>query len=314
MKLLTPMGRKQRVETVRFSPNAELLLSAGNGSWLDVWSLDTATAVSRHFETTSSYAWVINAAFVANGTAVIATCGVDGLKCHAIVPESPLRTASRVAQGSLWGLAITPDEHRIVTSTGCLFVDSPGKRGYEGWLRSENGEYRSDWFVERRGIGPPTFTPDGEHFVATETTEIDGRSVVTVVRREANTGQRLDGYPYPDTTRAGLLFSPTGELLVARSQMRLLIWTSGELSAAPKKLLNSNRKHFTDFAFHPSGSYLAATSNDATVKLYDTTTWEVARTFTWDIGRMRSVAFSPDGTLAAAGSDTGKVVVWDVDV
>jgi WD40 repeat protein len=50
------------------------------------------------------------------------------------------------------------------------------------------------------------------------------------------------------------------------------------------------------------------------VKLYDTSTWEVARTFTWDIGKMRSIAFSRDGALAAAGSDTGKVVVWDVDV
>jgi hypothetical protein len=29
---------------------------------------------------------------------------------------------------------------------------------------------------------------------------------------------------------------------------------------------------------------------------------------------MRSVAFSPDALLAAAGSDTGKVVFWDVDV
>ncbi len=77
---------------------------------------------------------------------------------------------------------------------------------------------------------------------------------------------------------------------------------------------NDNKKHFTGIAFHPSGRYLAATSNDATVKLYDTTTWEVARTFTWEIGRMRSIAFSPDGTLAAAGSDTGKVVVWDVDL
>lgn len=77
---------------------------------------------------------------------------------------------------------------------------------------------------------------------------------------------------------------------------------------------NSDAKHFTGVAFHPSGRYLAATSNDATVKLYDTATWTVAHTYTWNIGRMRSVAFSPDGTLAAAGSDTGKIVVWDVDV
>jgi WD40 repeat protein len=77
---------------------------------------------------------------------------------------------------------------------------------------------------------------------------------------------------------------------------------------------NENSHQFTGIAFHPSGRYLAATSNDATVKLYDTTTWQVAKTYTWDIGRMRSIAFSPDGTLAAAGSDTGKVVVWDVDL
>lgn len=79
-------------------------------------------------------------------------------------------------------------------------------------------------------------------------------------------------------------------------------------------LKSADQKHFTGLAFHPSGRFLAATSNDATVKLYDTSNWSLATTYTWDIGRMRSVAFSPDGLLAAAGSDTGKVVVWDVDV
>ena len=60
--------------------------------------------------------------------------------------------------------------------------------------------------------------------------------------------------------------------------------------------------------------FLAATSNDATVKLYDTSIWALAKTYTWNIGRLRSIAFSPDGLLAAAGSDTGKIVVWDVDL
>ena len=38
-------------------------------------------------------------------------------------------------------------------------------------------------------------------------------------------------------------------------------------------LTSSGPKHFTGLAFHPSGRFLAATSNDATVKLYDTSNW-----------------------------------------
>ena len=102
--------------------------------------------------------------------------------------------------------------------------------------------------------------------------------------------------------------------LAAISKTTLAVWRPGDLGLPPRCLKNDNRKHFTGIAFHPSGRYLAATSNDSTVKLYDTATWELARTFAWDVGRMRSIAFSPDGTLAAAGSDTGKVVVWDVDL
>ena len=67
-------------------------------------------------------------------------------------------------------------------------------------------------------------------------------------------------------------------------------------------------------AFHPSGRFLAATSNDATVKLYDTATWKRAQSFDWNIGRLRSVAFSPDGMLAAGRGARGKIVVWDVDL
>jgi hypothetical protein len=60
------------------------------------------------------------------------------------------------------------------------------------------------------------------------------------------------------------------------------------------------------------------TSNDGTVRLHDfhagNARWDVARTYDWSIGKLKSVAFNAEGTLAAAGGDTGKVVVWDVDV
>ena len=96
--------------------------------------------------------------------------------------------------------------------------------------------------------------------------------------------------------------------------MALHIWRTNELSERPRKILNDNRKYFTGIGFHPTGQYLAATSNDETVKLYDTATWKVAKTFTWNVGRLRSVAFSPDGTRGAVGSDKGQIVVWDVDL
>ena len=108
--------------------------------------------------------------------------------------------------------------------------------------------------------------------------------------------------------------SPLGTSIVSRIDRRLYVFDMVNPTAALREIVNDGRKHFTGIAFHPSGKYLAVTSNDATGKLYDTTTWEQARAFTWKIGKLRSVCFSADGALAAAGSDTGKVVVWDVDL
>jgi WD40 repeat protein len=49
------------------------------------------------------------------------------------------------------------------------------------------------------------------------------------------------------------------------------------------------------------------------VKFFDAETGELLRKFQWKLGPLRCVAFSPDGTLAAAGSEDGKIVVWDMD-
>jgi WD40 repeat protein len=79
------------------------------------------------------------------------------------------------------------------------------------------------------------------------------------------------------------------------------------------KRRNANPKHFTDLAFSPDGRSLATTNNDTTVTIWDTATWNPARSYEWKIGRLRSVCFAPDGLRCAAGSDTGQAVVWDLD-
>lgn len=84
-------------------------------------------------------------------------------------------------------------------------------------------------------------------------------------------------------------------------------------TSEPLKLTAKNRKHFTAAAFSPDGKLLATTSNDTTVTMWDTTTWQPIRQYGWEIGKLRAVAFAPDGLTCAAGSDTGKVVLFDVD-
>jgi WD40 repeat protein len=111
-----------------------------------------------------------------------------------------------------------------------------------------------------------------------------------------------------------LVQSADGRLIAGRRRAWVVVWLAADLGAEPARLRNDSRKEFTGLGFHPSSRYLAATSNDATVKLYDTATWAVAEVYDWDIGRLRLVAFSPDGMLAAAGGDKGKIVVWDVDL
>jgi WD40 repeat protein len=126
--------------------------------------------------------------------------------------------------------------------------------------------------------------------------------------------RRVGSFTTPNKLLRPIIASPSGDLFAATEGTRLFVWSGADWEAPPRKVLNTNVKHFTGFAFHPSGRYLAATSNDASVKLYDTTTWTVLQAFDWQIGRLRSVAFSHDGMLAAAGSDKGKIIVWDVDL
>src|SRR5262249_30643918 len=77
---------------------------------------------------------------------------------------------------------------------------------------------------------------------------------------------------------------------------------------------NSGRKHFTDVAFHPSGRWLAASSNHETVRVFDAATLAEVAAVDWNVGAVRRIAFAPDGMRAAAAGKTGKVVVWDVDL
>jgi WD40 repeat protein len=119
----------------------------------------------------------------------------------------------------------------------------------------------------------------------------------------------------PLTLQAGrrVALHPAGTCFAFGHGRRIHLRPLGDAAKVPSEIVGQSRHGFRGAAFHPSGNWLAAAGDDGTVKLYDTATWELSRTFAWKIGKLQCVRFTPDGTRAAAGSDTGQVVVWDVD-
>ncbi|MGI5518489.1 NB-ARC domain-containing protein [Streptomyces sp. CA-106131] len=64
-------------------------------------------------------------------------------------------------------------------------------------------------------------------------------------------------------------------------------------------------------AISPDGTWLATTSKDGTVRMWDTATGRMTRTLTGHTRAVGAVAISPDGTWLATAGEDRKVRVWD---
>jgi WD40 repeat protein len=225
--------------------------------------------------------------------------------------------------GQCDGFFISPDGSRFlaVENTNSPYKPAQARITYQRIDTPTGGAAIWTNNIARNVFLWPALLPKGR-FLVTERwwDDVDGVEVGhhVAVTRSCRTGRILSGTVAPPLCAGASVnecpVSPDGSRIAHSGGALVVVSSVRDRSIPDIHLYCDSRKQFTALAFHPSGKFLAVTSNDATVKLYDTTTWQVARTFTWKIGKLQSIAFSPNGTLAAAGSDTGKVVVWDVDV
>ena len=64
--------------------------------------------------------------------------------------------------------------------------------------------------------------------------------------------------------------------------------------------------------FSADGKFVLAGGTDGSVRLWDVETGQQRSAYDWKVGKIRAVAFAPDGMRAAAAGDKD-IVVWDVD-
>ena len=66
-------------------------------------------------------------------------------------------------------------------------------------------------------------------------------------------------------------------------------------------------------AVQPGGRLVATSDGTAAVTVWDRTTDREAGRFDWQVGKVRCLAFAPDGLTCAAGGTSDRFAVWDVD-
>jgi WD40 repeat protein len=322
--MLVLSGTKGDVTHIAFSPTGKLIAASGGGRALELWDLPSGNMWPKYdkdmlFRDGPVFFHPTEPICLAYSMFSVAEIETDTKKGRMVFVEGDrlnrFGVTTMIPGGS--GLICHLNAEGFRSGDLQLLKWRRKKRFRVAWKTTIEGHSRK----AVRGLQPMVLraTQDGTAFITLEIADGQTRwsepiELVSVTVWSAEKGKRLRWAKLPKNTAVALAVAPEGLMFVTCQMNSLCVWNASDLEAGPRLVRSNTRSRLTAVEFHPSGKYLAATSNDATVKLYDTQTWQVAKSFTWDIGRMRSIAFSPDGTLAAAGSDSGKVVVWDLDV
>lgn len=199
-------------------------------------------------------------------------------------------------------IALSPDGKRLLAADR----SDEGRHLYTVQLSSRGGKVLWKKELPTPFYHLAGFLPDGERFVTID----DKVRIRTFEKDEEEAATR---YPTYNANRP--LISPDGRHLGVIGYSCMYMYDLSALGK-PRRIASTQGSYgnFVSFAFHPGGRQLAVIHGGPTlVKIYDVDTLQVTTKFNFRVGALSSVAFSPDGMLGAAGSQDGRIVLWDVD-
>jgi WD40 repeat protein len=293
---------------VGFGPQSGTLVAGGSGGF-DVWDLSAGT---RKFVPTYQSRFIF--AFVPDplGRWLYFCAGIDGGYLYDLTSGEARRFPGH--DHHVISVAVAPDGSRVAISRG-----GSGRNRLECWAIGAEGGLTLTWSTPALGehtiFHGLAFHPGGHTVASIQESFAQGgkRGVSAFVLRNADNGEQQSEFgSVSDTLYLRMTFTPEGERLIAWDKEQISIWevaTGRRVVQVPRP----GRANLNGLAVHPSGQFMVTAAGDGQARFWDTRSWRQTRALHWKIGKLHSVAFSPDGMLAAVGGEKGEVVVWDVD-
>jgi WD40 repeat protein len=277
---------------VAYSADGHSIASTGIGGVVRVWNAQhlASPAVLRGHR---GLVW--SAAFSPDGRSV-ASVGDDGTAKVWDVDEVEDTTVLRGHEGAVLTVAPSPDGRRVASS------------GDDGTIRVWDLTGREDPVVlstRGRRLLQVTFSPDGRRLAA-----VDDHGTVIVWRTRDLTEPVL--LRATDGPVHQVAFSPDGERLAAVTPGgNLWVWSTNGAGPFDRYPAGSASDTLPYVAWSPDGQHIAASVDDH-VLLWDFRVSIEPIMLPGDPSRIRTLAFSPDGTRLAGGDDDGTVHLWTV--
>jgi len=200
-------------------------------------------------------------------------------------------------------------EHRNFLLSYRLPLRQPAEAEWKATIRPLPNEFSADLWWYR-------FDPSGKRVLTIEAGSYLPRAKQPwTARWRSTTSGKAIGQPIRITGLGlnGMDLAVGGTRLLGCDSATIFSFDLSNPDHKPTRTTNPTRKHFTGLAVHPDGRRVFASNNDGTVREYDAVTLQELRAYDWKVGKLTCVAVAPDGMTAAVGSDTGKVVVWDLE-
>jgi WD40 repeat protein len=251
----------------------------------------------------------------------------QGPKLAIIAPTGKvLQTLAKACWKTSWveGLSFSPDGDWLITFEP--FQLTGLKRVRDKWqVKWSEKVVKPRWYSPGDSFEAVAPFPDNRRIVTLISRtlpkpkkgarqEVHGGYTDLFVQRDLATGKVLSERELSrnESPHPRLTVTPDGATVVGFRGRSVYAWPTD--SADPGRKTTVAKRDVQDVALHPSGRWVLVAGNSPEVSVWDTRTWKSVRTFDWHIGNVQCVAFSSDGSLAAAGSDRGKVAIWDWDL
>ena len=288
-------GHTNRVSSLAYSPNGQMLASGSRDNTVRLW--DTNTGQPKF--TLSGHSDLVTAVVYSPDGATLASGSRDNTVRLWDTNAGTLKAT--FAEHTHWvnTVAYSPDGSTLVSA------------GEDTTIRlwdPDTGEQHLQLTQHTGRVPTIAYSPDGA-------TLASGSKDTTIRLWDTRTGALKNTLTGHTAEVVSIAYSPDGATLASGSKdttIRLWDTRTGALKNTLIPASAGAGVEVTSVAYSPDGATLASADSDNILNVWDAATGIPRNTLTGHTGGIRSIMYSPDGTTVVSASEDKRVRLWDV--